>query len=184
MPARLLVSSVTALRNSPSIGVPSLTGIGSTLMGRGSPGESLRAYNAIRLVVCHTIVCGQMRVVVSNADQYHPFRWRKASFTSPPISLSSIASPTWSVLAAQSPRRAAHICRCIFCPLVWHILPVRRSMVRWLMSRHVSLEIQSLSCRFWGSAFAHCSFSASNCWVSSSCGPVASRRGRRCCFRQ
>ena len=130
------------------------------------------------------MVWGHGRVVVSDAARYHPLRWRKASSTLPPASSASIRSPTRAVRASRSPRSAAHICRCILRAPIWQSLPVLRSIVRWLIRRHVSAEIQSFPRRLVGSASRHVSFSASKVWVNSSCGPCGSRRGRRCLRRR
>jgi hypothetical protein len=179
-PAQPFVNSWAAALISLSVGVSLSTGIRSMLIGMGSPGESLRAYNAIRSAVCHSIVCGQGRVVVSNAARYHPLRWQNASWTLPPANSCSMHSPTWAVLVSRSPRSAVHICRCIVRAAVWHSLPVRRSMVLWLIMRHVSSEIQSLPRRSFGSSFLHVDCSASTSRVNLFCGSGGSRRGRRC----
>ncbi len=78
-PARPLESPATATLISPLLGVLSSTGIGSMLIGRGSPGGSRYLYKLTCSAVYFTIVWGHGQVGVSNAALYHPFRWQKDS---------------------------------------------------------------------------------------------------------
>jgi hypothetical protein len=73
-PLRPLDSSRAATRTSESVGAPSGSGTGVMLMGRGSPGEVLRAYSATRSVVWRSIVWGHGRASTSVAARYHPLR--------------------------------------------------------------------------------------------------------------
>jgi hypothetical protein len=117
------------------------------LIGRGSLGGSRCLYKSTRSAVCFTIVWGHGRVVVSDAALYHPFRWQKDSWTFPPASSASIILPTRAVRALRSPQSASHIFCCKRRPPVWQSLPVLRSMLRWLIRRHVSAgSIHSLPC--------------------------------------
>jgi hypothetical protein len=99
------------------------------------------------------------------------------------MSSALIKFPTWAVQALRSPRSASHILHRKRRPPVWQSLPVLRSMLRWLIRRHVSAEIQSFPPLLWGSALTHVSFSALKVWVNSSCSSVGSHRGRRCLRR-
>ena len=155
-------SSPTATRTSESVGAPSGSETGVMLMGRGSPGEVLRAYSTSCSAIWGSIVWKHGCTSTSVAARYHPLRCRYASWTLPPQSSALIASPTCLVRAVRSDWREFQITLFMRQPPARHSHPVQCSIVQLPTNLHVSRDIQSLRGWCFRSGWTSDAFSSSN----------------------